>query len=178
MQSRNRSAWNEANQTDELSYWSTWIRFWTCQRQAHSIRIQTVGQESQRWSRQWGFQLQQCSGYALVSIWTHPPWYHFCCLLLCSISIHLCPKHLHELALKRIGCYLKQTSDHGMVTNSSSNVCKIDAYPYEVVMSRTTLIPHALRVAWDSSSLLLSVLYFSNQTCRQRQLYPWWKPRS
>ncbi len=49
---------------------------------------------------------------------------------------------------------------------------KIDAYPYDVVMSRTTLIPHALRNAWDSSSLLLSVLYFSNQTCRQRQLYP------
>jgi hypothetical protein len=40
-----------------------------------------------------------------------------------------CPKHLHELALKRIGCYLKQTSDHGMVMNPSSNVCKIDACP-------------------------------------------------
>ncbi len=77
----------------------------------------------------------------------------FAAFLLCSISIHLCPKHLHELALKRTGRYLKQTSDHGMVTNSSSNVCKIDAYPYDVVMSRTTLIPHVLRVAWDSSSL-------------------------
>jgi hypothetical protein len=40
-----------------------------------------------------------------------------------------CPKHLHELALKRIGCYLKQTSDHGMAINFSSDVCKIDAYP-------------------------------------------------
>ena len=40
-----------------------------------------------------------------------------------------CPKHLHELALKRIGCYLEQTSDHGMVMNPSSNVCKIDACP-------------------------------------------------
>jgi hypothetical protein len=38
-------------------------------------------------------------------------------------------KHLHELALKCIGCYLKQTSDHGMVMNPSSDVCKIDAYP-------------------------------------------------
>jgi hypothetical protein len=36
-----------------------------------------------------------------------------------------CPKHLHELALKRIGCYLKQTSDQG----PASNMCKIDAYP-------------------------------------------------
>ena len=96
----------------------------------------------------------------------------------CCAQYMFCPKHLHEYALKCIGHYLKQTSDHGMVTNSSSNVCKIDAYPYDVVMIRTTLIPHALRVAWDSSSLLLSVLYFSNQTCRQRQLYPRWKPRS
>ncbi len=39
-----------------------------------------------------------------------------------------CPKHLHELALKCIGCYLKQTSDHEMVLNPSSNVCKINAY--------------------------------------------------
>jgi hypothetical protein len=40
-----------------------------------------------------------------------------------------CPKHLHELALKCIGPHLKQTSDHGMVMNPSSDVCKIDAYP-------------------------------------------------
>ncbi len=40
-----------------------------------------------------------------------------------------CPKHLHELALKCIGHYLKQTSDQGMVMNPSSDVCKIDAYP-------------------------------------------------
>ena len=40
-----------------------------------------------------------------------------------------CPKHLHELALKCIGCYLKQTCDRGMVMNPSSNACKIDAYP-------------------------------------------------
>ncbi len=53
---------------------------------------------------------------------------------------------MHELALKRVGYYLKQTSEHGMVMNSSSDVCKIDAYPYDVVM-RTTLILHALRVA-------------------------------
>ncbi len=40
-----------------------------------------------------------------------------------------CPKHSHELALKQIGRYLKQTPDRGMVMNPSSNVCKIDAYP-------------------------------------------------
>jgi hypothetical protein len=35
-----------------------------------------------------------------------------------------CPKRLHELASKRIGHYLKQTSDHGMVMSPSSDVCK------------------------------------------------------
>jgi hypothetical protein len=47
----------------------------------------------------------------------------------CCAPYIFCHKHLHELALKRIGCYLKQTSDHGMVMNPSSNVCKIDAFP-------------------------------------------------
>jgi hypothetical protein len=40
-----------------------------------------------------------------------------------------CPKHSHELALKRIGRYLKQTPDREMFMNPSSDVCKIDAYP-------------------------------------------------
>ena len=47
----------------------------------------------------------------------------------CCARYMLCPKHSHELALKRIGCYLKQTPDRGMVMNPSSDVCKIDAYP-------------------------------------------------
>ncbi len=47
----------------------------------------------------------------------------------CCAGYMFCPKHLHEFALKCTGCYLKQTSDHGMVMNPSSNVCKIDAYP-------------------------------------------------
>jgi hypothetical protein len=40
-----------------------------------------------------------------------------------------CPKHSHELALKRIGRYLKQTSERGMIMNPSTDICKIDAYP-------------------------------------------------
>ena len=52
------------------------------------------------------------------------------------------PRHLHELALKRLGRYLKQTPDlkrlgryfkqtpdHGMVMNVSNDVYKINAYP-------------------------------------------------
>jgi hypothetical protein len=47
----------------------------------------------------------------------------------CCTWYMFCPKHLHELALKHRGRYLKQTSDCGMVMNPSSDVCKIDAYP-------------------------------------------------
>ena len=46
----------------------------------------------------------------------------------CWARYMFCPKHSHELALIRIGRYLKQTPDQGMVMNPSSNVCKIDAY--------------------------------------------------
>jgi hypothetical protein len=40
-----------------------------------------------------------------------------------------CPKHSHELALKCIGRYLKQTSGRGMIMTPSTDFCKIDAYP-------------------------------------------------
>jgi hypothetical protein len=39
-----------------------------------------------------------------------------------------CPKHCHELALKRIGKYLKATATRGMVINPTSEL-SIDAYP-------------------------------------------------
>jgi len=47
----------------------------------------------------------------------------------CCAHYMFCPKHSHELALKHIGCYLKQTPYRAMVMNPSSDVCKIDAYP-------------------------------------------------
>ncbi len=47
----------------------------------------------------------------------------------CCARHMFCPKNSHELALKRIGRYLKQTSDHRMVMNRSTDICKIDAYP-------------------------------------------------
>jgi hypothetical protein len=42
----------------------------------------------------------------------------------CCAQYMFCLKHLHELALKCIGPYLKQASDCGMVMNPSSKVCK------------------------------------------------------
>jgi hypothetical protein len=47
----------------------------------------------------------------------------------CCARYTFFPKHSHELALKRIGRYLKQTSDRGMVMNPSTDICTIDAYP-------------------------------------------------
>jgi len=47
----------------------------------------------------------------------------------CCARYMFCPRHSHELALKRIGRYLKQTSERGMVMNPSTDLCKIDAYP-------------------------------------------------
>ena len=38
------------------------------------------------------------------------------------------PKHLHEVAIKRIGCYLIGTSDKGMILNPTTTL-NIDAYP-------------------------------------------------
>ena len=68
-----------------------------------------------------------------------------------------CPKHSHEFALKRIGCYLKQTPDRGMVMNPSSDVCKIDVYPDAdllvcMVMMNIQILP-APRVGLDLSSI-------------------------
>jgi hypothetical protein len=47
----------------------------------------------------------------------------------CCARYMFSPRHLHELALKRLRRYLKQTSDCGMVMNVSNDVYKIDAYP-------------------------------------------------
>jgi hypothetical protein len=46
----------------------------------------------------------------------------------CCARYMFCPKHSHELALKRTGRYLKNTSSRGMVTNPMRELM-IDAYP-------------------------------------------------
>ena len=46
----------------------------------------------------------------------------------CPPCYMFCPKDSHELALKRIGRYLKATHSRGIILNSSSNL-KIDCYP-------------------------------------------------
>ena len=40
-----------------------------------------------------------------------------------------CPKRSHEEGLKRIGRYLKNTRDHGLILNPSGDKLKIDSYP-------------------------------------------------
>jgi hypothetical protein len=39
------------------------------------------------------------------------------------------PKHSHEIALKRLGRYLKATRDKGLILNPSSQTLKINCYP-------------------------------------------------
>ena len=93
----------------------------------------------------------------------------------CCACYMFCPKHLHELALKRIGCYLKQTPNQGMVMNPSSDVCTIDAYPDAdfagMYGHEEHTDPACTRVGLDSSSLLQIVLSFGNPSYRQRRLY-------
>ena len=46
----------------------------------------------------------------------------------CCARYMFCPKHSHELALKCIGRYLKNTSSHGCIINPTREL-SIDAYP-------------------------------------------------
>jgi hypothetical protein len=93
----------------------------------------------------------------------------------CCARNMFCPKHLHELALKHKGLYLKQTSDYGMVMNPSSNVYKLMQILMLTLQACTVMriiqIPLALRAALDSSSVLQSAPCFGDQNCKQRQLY-------
>jgi hypothetical protein len=47
----------------------------------------------------------------------------------CCARYIFCPKHSHELALKHIGRYIKQTLERRMIMNLSTDIYKIDAYP-------------------------------------------------
>jgi hypothetical protein len=47
----------------------------------------------------------------------------------CCARYMFCPRRSHEVALKRIGRYLKHTRDRGIVLNPSKDVCKVDCYP-------------------------------------------------
>ena len=47
----------------------------------------------------------------------------------CCARYMFAPRKLHEVALKRIGRYLKATKSRGLVLNPSKELCKIDCYP-------------------------------------------------
>ena len=50
----------------------------------------------------------------------------------CCAMYMFCPKNWHETALKCIGIYLKETQDQGLILNPSSDVFKLDFYPYTI----------------------------------------------
>ncbi len=47
----------------------------------------------------------------------------------CAARYILCPKLVHKLALKQIGCYSKAASDKGLVMKPSEKLLKIDSFP-------------------------------------------------
>ncbi len=74
-----------------------------------------------------GFRYSSIVGMLLyLSGHTQP---NFASAVNCCTRYIFCPKHSHELALKCIGRYLKQISEHGIIMNPSTDIYKIDAYP-------------------------------------------------
>ena len=47
----------------------------------------------------------------------------------CCNQYMFCKKQSHKLALKILGCYLKQTRDSGLVSNPNPDLWKLDQYP-------------------------------------------------
>jgi len=100
----------------------------------------------------------------------------------CCARYMFCPKHSHELvALKRIGRYLKQTPDRGMVMTPQARCAKLMPIWTQIllvcmVMRNIQILP-APRVGLDSSSLLQIVLSFGKPSYRQIWLYRRWKPK-
>ena len=47
----------------------------------------------------------------------------------CCASYMFCPKHSHEISLKRIGRYLKATRNRGLILDLCAESCKFDCYP-------------------------------------------------
>jgi hypothetical protein len=100
----------------------------------------------------------------------------------CCARYMFCPKHSHELALKRIGRYLKQMPVRGMVMNPSTELCQIDAYPDAdfagMYGHEKPTDPSCVRVALGSSLHLLIFRFFGNQNCKRRPLFLQWRPKS
>ncbi len=51
------------------------------------------------------------------------------CALKCAARYMFCPKLVYKHALKRIGCYLKATSEKGLIMKLSETLLKIDSFP-------------------------------------------------
>ena len=90
----------------------------------------------------------------------------------CCTRYMFCHKRSHELALKRIGRYLKATSERGLVLNPPREL-KIDCYPdadfagmygYE----NSVILPVS-RVELDLSLLLTTVQSCGHPSCKLRQ---------
>eukprot|EP00804_Cyclotella_cryptica_P023030 CCRYP_000303-RA/>CCRYP_000303-RA protein AED:0.39 eAED:-0.26 QI:0/-1/0/1/-1/0/1/0/408 len=96
----------------------------------------------------------------------------------CCARYMFCPKRPHDLALKRIGRYLKATCNHGLLLNPSK-LLKVDCYPDADFAG---LYGHenpsdSSRAEQVLSSLLPIVQSCGNPSCKQRLHCPPWRKR-
>ena len=91
-----------------------------------------------------------------------------------------CPKHSHELALKRIGRYLKNTSSRGMVINSMRELT-IDAYPDAdfsgMYGHEKPTDPACAKSCSGFVIVFAGVRCYDNPSFKLRLLFLQWRPR-
>ncbi len=152
---------------------STWIGWWNCQKKY------TPSESKPLVKNLHGEAAIRAFSYSRVVGHTRPD---ITFAVNCCAWYKFSPKHQYEL-LETLRS-LSQTNfwPCGMVMNSSSDVCKIDAYPMLTLQGcmimRITQIP--LSANWPSGFIITfqSFLCFSNLSCyKQRQLNLRWKPR-
>jgi hypothetical protein len=100
----------------------------------------------------------------------------------CCARYMFCPKHSHELALKCIGRYLKQTSERRMIVNPSNDICKIDAYPdadfAEMYGHEKPVDPSCVKSRTGFVITFADVPILWNSQLRWKQLFLQWRPKS
>ncbi len=100
----------------------------------------------------------------------------------CYAMYMFCPRHSHELALKRIRQYLKQMPDRGMVMNPSADLCKIVAYPDAdfagMYGHEKPTDPSCVKSRSGFVITFADVLILWQSKLKWKQLYLQWKPKS
>ena len=122
--------WPHGNKAS-WSHWSchqdTWIGLWNGKEKLYSFWIKTLLKDADGSTPCATFRYSSVV-VMLLYLWGHTRLYIDYAVSFCARYMFF-PKHLHETALKRIGCYLKAARDWGLILDPSSNVCKLYCYP-------------------------------------------------